>query len=85
MPAYVHVWCVYAGAHTYLEALGGQWSSFIALHIIPFRQGLSLNLDLAIFQLASVSDTPVSLAIISPVLVLGLLVHMILPGFLQGC
>lgn len=48
---------VYAGAYTYLEVLGGQWTSSIARHIIPLRQGLSLNLDLVIFQLASLSDT----------------------------
>lgn len=47
---------VYAGAHTYLEVLG-QWTSSIALHINPLRQGLSLNLDLAIFQLASLGNT----------------------------
>lgn len=57
---YVHVcmcWRVYAGAYTYLEVLGGQWTSSIALYIIALRQGLSLNLDLAIFQLASLCDT----------------------------
>lgn len=49
---------VYTQVHIHIwEVLGGQWTSSIARHIIPSRQGLSLNLDLVIFQLASLSDT----------------------------
>lgn len=54
--------CVYACAHTYVHVFEGVRRTLV-LCIIPLTQGLTLNLDLDIFLLASLSDSPVSLTL----------------------